>query len=178
MERTDLTCDLDGALSGRNAGSKGFWEIARGGNGRMTDDLMAEDDGDYEELAGLGEVIEEMDPAESAGEDAGDPTAFKPFREARADEVAPYAPKHGRGWVRRRIRTGNRAPGGRRQVRSRWAMVSPHRWVELKKNGQVKPMNGLGLFGASPMTMAAVGVGVGLALSIWLSGGRRKQSKE
>jgi len=138
MERTNLSTELDGALANRNLGSKGYWECARSGNGNMMTDLLDEDGRDYEEMEGLGEAIEEMDPDESLAEDRGDRSQFKSFREARPGEQPPHAPRPGNGWIRRRIRTGSRKPGGMWLARVRWVQVSPQRYAQLRKAGALK----------------------------------------
>lgn len=136
--RTDLTSDLDSALSGRNAGSRGYWEVARSGNGNMKTDLLSEDGQDYEELEGLGESVEEMDATESAAEDQGNQGLFKPYREPLPSEHPPYAPKQGKAWIRRRIRMQSRRPGGNRLARVRWAQVSPAKYDDLSRKGLIK----------------------------------------
>jgi hypothetical protein len=166
--RTDFTTEIDGALAGRDAGSRGYWECARSGNGNMTTDLMEDDSRDYEELEGLGEAIEEMDAAESTAIDQG-AKAFKSFREAKVGEKPPYAPKPGKGWVRRRIPTNTRAPGGNRQVRVRWVQISPRKFKELQQKGQIKqtaqgPMLGFIDISKINMTFLAVGAGIGISL--------------
>lgn len=138
MKRTNYSTDIDSALAGRNIGSKGYWECARSGNGNMRTDLMEEDDGHYEELEGLGESVEEMDVHESAAEDRGQRNTFKPYREPTAAEKPPYAPKPGKAWMRRRIRMESRRPGGNRLTRVRWVMVSPAKYAELRRKGEIK----------------------------------------
>ena len=162
MNRTNYSSEIDAALAGRNIGSKGYWECARSGNGNMMTDLMSEDTDHYEELEGLGESVEEMDASESSAEDNGRKDAFKPFREARADEQPPYAPKPGKGWMRRRIRMESRRPGGNRLTRVRWVLVSPEKYDELMKAGKIKttsqgPMLGFFDISASNMTFLAAG---------------------
>lgn len=149
--RTDLTTDLDSALAGRNAGSRGYWEVARSGNGNMKTDLLSEDGQDYEELEGLGESVEEMDAAESAAEDRGNQAVFKPYREPLPSEKPPYAPKPGKAWLRRRIRMQSRRPGGNRLARVRWAQVSPVKFDDLRRKGLIKAgaVDGLGFMDIS-----------------------------
>jgi len=149
--RTNLTCDLDSALSNRNAGSRGYWEVARSGNGNMKTDLLSEDGQDYEELEGLGESVEEMDAAESAAEDRGNQAVFKPYREPLPSEKPPYAPKPGKAWLRRRIRMQSRRPGGNRLARVRWAQVSPVKFDDLRRKGLIKSgaVDGLGFMDIS-----------------------------
>ena len=159
--RTDLTTDLDQALSGRNAGSRGYWEVARSGNGNMRTDLLAEDGQDYEELEGLGESVEEMDAAESAAEDRGNQGVFKPYREPLPSEHPPYAPKPGKAWLRRRIRMQSRRAGGNRLARVRWAQVSPVKYNELQKKGLIKSgaVDGVGFIDISADLIRGVLIG-------------------
>lgn len=140
--RTDMTTEIDGALSTRNAGSKGWWECARSGNGNMLTDLTEEDGRDYEEVEGLGETVEEMTPAESAAEDRGQLRSFQPFREPLPGEVPPHAPKPGMAWMRRRIRLNTRKPGGMRLCKVRWVQVSPEKYRQLQNDGQIKRGDG------------------------------------
>lgn len=159
--RTDITCPMDAALSGRNAGSKAFWEVARSGNGDMRTDLLADDGRDYEEYDGLGETVEEMSLDESTGK-----TPSKPYREALPGETPPFAPKKGQAWVRRRIPTNSRRPGGNRLVRVRWAQVSPSYWGALIRQGKVMnrttSLSGLGLDLSTPAVKYALYGGLGL----------------
>jgi len=178
MDRTNISTELDGALAGRNAGSKGFWECARSGNGNMRTDLMDEDGRDYEELEGLGEAIEDMDYDESVAEDRGDRSVFKPFRELRPGEQPPYAPKPGKAWMRRRIRTNNRSPGGNRQTRVRWVQVSPEKYEQLASSGCIKtsPANGvLGFLPAELQTPGALAGGVALGFIVATAIGRSRR---
>jgi hypothetical protein len=172
--RTDISSEIDNALSGRNLGARGFWECARGGNGNMMTDLMVEDDRDYTELEGLGEAVEEMTAAESLAEDQGRHN-FRPYREPIMGEKPPYAPKPGMAWLRRRIPIQARRPGGKRLVRVRWVQVSPVKYEELRRAGQIQAgtqtLSGIGGLGSfldlSPM-MLAVGVALGLGTLVIL----------
>lgn len=159
--RTDLTTDLDAALSGRDTGSRGYWECARSGNGNMKTDLLSEDGQDYEELEGLGESVEEMDAAESAAEDRGNQSIFKPYREPLPSEHPPYAPKPGKAWLRRRIRMQSRRPGGNRLARVRWAQVSPSKYADLNRKGLIKSgaVDGLGFMDISSDLIKGVTIG-------------------
>lgn len=169
MQRTDFTSDIDGALAGRNEGSRGYWECARSGNGNMTTDLMEDDGRDYEELEGLGEAVEEMDSAESVALDHNAHAKIKAYRDPNNGEKPPFAPKPGKGWMRRRIPTQTRAPGGNRQVRVRWVQVSPRKYNELMAKGQIKttaqgPMLGFIEISKTNMTFLAAGAGIAVAL--------------
>ena len=177
MKRTNYSSDIDSALAGRNQGSKGYWECARSGNGNMMTDLMAEDDDHYEELEGLGESVEEMDAGESAAEDAGRKDTFRPFREPRADEKPPHAPKAGKAWMRRRIRMESRRPGGNRLTRVRWVMVSPQKYEELLKAGKIKTTSQgprLGFFDVSSANMTYLLVGGALVGGLMYAMKRRR----
>lgn len=149
--RTDLTNEIDAAMSTRNQGARGFWEVARSGNGNMRTDLLEEDGYDYEELEGVGEAVEEMSLEESVAEDKGNRSIFKPYREALPGEQPPHAPKPGKGWIRRRIRMESRRPGGNRLVRVRWAQVSPAKMQEIRRKRQVQSggVAGLGFMNVS-----------------------------
>lgn len=178
--RTDFTTEIDGALAGRDMGSRGYWECARSGNGNMRTDLMEDDSRDYEELEGLGEAVEEMDAAESRAIDQGSKD-FKSFREANVGEKPPYAPKPGKGWMRRRIPTNTRAPGGSRQVRVRWVQVSARKYKELANKGEIKqtahgPMLGFIDISKTNMTFLAAGAGIGIGLLMMAGRGRRRRS--
>lgn len=168
--RTDLTTELDQALSGRDAGSRGYWEVARSGNGNMKTDLLSEDGQDYEELEGLGESVEEMDAAESAAEDRGNQAVFKPYREPLPSENPPYAPKPGKAWLRRRIRMQSRRPGGNRLARVRWVQVSPVKFDDLRRKGLIKSgaVDGLGFVTLTADLIKGVFIGGALAFSYFL----------
>jgi hypothetical protein len=148
--RTNYTSEIDGALAGRNSGSRGYWEVARSGNGSINSDLLAEDGQHYTELEGLGEAVEEMDQHESRAEDTGNHGVLKPYREPNPGEQPPHAPNPGMAWIRRRIRMQSRRPGGNRLVRLRWVQVSPTKYQELQRKGLVKSGSSLrGLPGMS-----------------------------
>jgi hypothetical protein len=141
--RPNLTTDIDGALSTRNMGSRGFHEVARSGNGNMRTDLLAEDGKDYEELEAAEQVVE----------DRG--SVFRPYRDLRPGEKPPHSPRPGMAWAKRRIRTNSRRPGGRPLVRERWIQVSPRKWDRLRSTGQVlEGLGGEGL-GIDLVTVAA-----------------------
>lgn len=170
--RTDLTNDIDSALAGRNAGSKGYWEVARSGNGNMRNDLLAEDGQMYDELEGLGESVEEMDGAESRAEDNGNQNALKPYRMPLPGEKPPYAPKQGCTWIRRRMRMQSRRPGGNRLVRTRWVQVTPEKLQEIQSQGLMKNaaasrLAGLGFFDISGDMVKGVFIGGALAAGVW-----------
>lgn len=171
--RTDLTSEIDAALAGRNAGSNGYWECARSGNGDMTTDLLSEDGTNYEELEGLGESVEEMDSYESAAEDKGNRGVLKPYREPLPSEAPPRAPKPGTAWLRRRIPMQSRRPGGNRLVRLRWVQVSPQKYRELQKSGLVKAtvsntVDGLGFVTLTADLIKGMFIGGGLAFGYYL----------
>jgi hypothetical protein len=160
MTRTNLTSEIDSALAGRNAGARGFWEVARSGNGDMTTDLLAEDGADYEELEGLGETTEELEADEAAN-------GFKPYRAPKAGEKPPYAPKPGKAWIRRRMAMNARKAGGNAMVRCRWVMVSPAKWEQLKREGKIKNnvlLDGLGAIGISKTNLMYMGAGAAVLL--------------
>lgn len=173
-ERTDLTSDIDGALASRNSGENGFAEVARSGNGNMRDDLMPEGK-DYEETE-AGETIEEMAPAESRAADRGQ--APPSFREPRAGEAPPHAPKPGTAWMRRRIPTGTRRPGGNRLVRARWCMVSPLQYSIFERSGQICDYGDdhgkeMGFVDISSREVIFAVVGAGLAIAAMMGMRRR-----
>lgn len=180
--RTDMTSAIDGALAGRNLGSKGWWNCARSGNGNMMTDLSEEDGQDYDELEGIGETTEEMTAAESAAEDQGNTGAFKPYRDLVAGEVPPHAPSPGKAWIRRRIRTGTRAPGGKRLVKVRWAQVSPACYNQIRSQGKLmvgsgsSALQGLGItIDSNSLTWAALG-GVAVFGALVLMKRRRRST--
>jgi hypothetical protein len=163
--RTDFSSEIDGALSGRNTGQKGYWEVARSGNGDMNTDLLDEDAlACCEELEGIGESQEEMTLEESAeadrlaglGQLAG--PSFKEFRTPVAGEKPPFAPTNGRVWMRKRTATAMRKPGGRRLAHLRWAQMTPARVNQAARNGELM---GLGIFGGTGLW---VSLGIGITL--------------
>lgn len=170
--RTDLTTEVDSALAGRNAGSKGYWEVARSGNGNMMTDLLAEDGQEYDELEGMGESVEEMDGNESRAEDAGNKNALVPFCLPRPGENPPYPPRQGRQWIKRRMRMNSRRPGGNRLIRTRWVQVTPEKLNEIKNKGLLKgqmtsQLAGMGFFDVSRDMVTGVFIGGGIAAAIW-----------
>jgi hypothetical protein len=78
-------------------------------------------------------------------------------------------------WLRRRIPIQARRPGGKRLVRVRWVQVSPVKYEELRRAGQIQAgtqtLSGIGGLGSfldlSPM-MLAVGVALGLGTLVIL----------
>lgn len=169
--RTDFTSEIDGALAGRNLGSRHFSDIARSGNGNMQNDLREDELADYEELDGIGEAMEELTLRESAIADglAGGEGA-KPFRTLRTGETPPFAPRAGFTWLRKRNVTNLRKPGGNRVARVKWAQVKQDRLQKLAEQGQV---DGLGMFG-STSTLVSVGIGSALGLVAWYLLKKRK----
>lgn len=176
--RTDFSSEIDGALSGRNAGQKGYWEVARSGNGNMRTDLFNEDAlAAYEELEGMGESQEEMTLQESAeadqlaglGQLAG--PSFKKFRAPEPGEKPPFAPTKGRVWLRKRTATAMRKPGGRRLAHLRWVQMTPDRVEAAAANQQ---MMGLGVWGGSGLWLSlGIGTAVGTVLYFVLRRGKK-----
>jgi|GEM_PF-2362038 len=166
MKRTDFTSEIDGAMATRNVGMRHFSEIARSGNGDMLSDLSETELAGYDELDGIGEVMEELSCAESRAVDGlgtmpmkhvKSPRGFSPFRETKAGETPPYAPKRGHRWLRRRHLTAMRKPGGNRVARVKWAHVRNDIAKTLSEQGQVQ---GMGAFGLSTGVITSVGMGV------------------
>lgn len=159
MSRTDFTQEIDGALAGRNLGQRHFSEVARSGNGNMRTDL-AEDLADYQELAGLGEAIEELTAEESALIDQQGATGAAKIQTLvwpKSGQIPPFASKPGMVWLRKRAVTGARKPGGKRLARSTWVQVSKARLQELKRTGG---MNGMGSFDVASMSLPML-LGIG-----------------
>jgi len=175
MSRTDFTQEIDGALAGRNLGSRHYSEIARSGNGNMRNDL-AEDLADYHELAGLGESTEELSLGESAEVDAkGSSASIKSFRWPLPGEMPPFAAPKGMVWLRKRSLTDARKPGGKRIARVVWVQVSKERLLMMKRNGELLQADGLGAFDITSMsTIASVGVGLAGGLILWLALKKKK----
>lgn len=165
MSRTDFTQEIDGALAGRNLGQRHYSEIARSGNGNMRTDL-AEDLADYQELAGLGEQVEELSGAESALIDQQGATGAAKVQTLvwpKSGQIPPFASNPGMVWLRKRNITGARKPGGNRLARSTWVQVSKLRLQELRQSGA---MNGMGAFDIAGMgmpTILAIGAALGFA---------------
>jgi hypothetical protein len=168
--RTDMTSEIDGALAGRNLGSRHFSDAARSGNGNMLSDLSEDQLADYDELDGMGEITEALTPAESLKIDrlSGPYSAaqgFQHFRAPGAGEVAPFAPKQGMAWMRKRSLTGTRQPGGTRVVRTKWVQMSPQKLQQLAIRGDVAGMGAMSL-GLGVGASAAIGIGLGIGA--WL----------
>ncbi len=142
MARTDFTQDIDGAFANRNGGMKHFSEVARSGNGNMTNDLLAEDSVDYMEYDGVGEKMEELSCQESAAVDGP-----------------------GMVWLKRRVITGARAPGGSRLAKTKWVQVGQNRLNQLRGSGNLQ---GMGDFSAMGIA-SSVGIGLGAGLLLWLA---------
>jgi hypothetical protein len=164
--RTDFTQDIDGAFSQRSAGAKHFSEIARSGNGNATSDLDVQDDKDYTEVDGLGEHLECLSLVESTRVDGLGRLANIPqFRWPHMGEVPPYAPAPGKTWVRRRVVTNARQPGGTRVAKVKWAMMSPAKVQQAIASGNLPgSVSGLGAFTATTGISLGVGIAAGLAL--------------
>jgi hypothetical protein len=169
--RTDMTSEIDGALASRNLGSRHYSDVARSGNGNMLSDLSEDQLADYDELDGMGEITEELTPSESmsldnlAGPARISGRGFRSFRAPRAGEVAPFAPKNGMTWMRKRNLLGHRKPGGFWQARTKWVQMSPRKLEELASQGQVAGMGALSL-GAGVGLSALLGIGLGIGA--WL----------
>lgn len=155
MQRTDLTCDLDAALSRRNEGAQHFSQVARGGNGQMLSDLV-EEDKDYEELAGIGETQEQLKRDESRLVDSlGAAAPFKQFRRPALGEIPPYTAPSGKAWLRKREVTSGRIPGGNRIARVKWVLASNERAGLLAQAGQ---LSGVDAFPGGMAGIAALGL--------------------
>jgi hypothetical protein len=163
--RTDLTQDIDGAFAQRNVGNKHWSECARSGNGNMMTDLRSEDSVDYQEYDGVGETMEALTPEESASVDGlGQLAAFPKFRWPKAGEVPPVAAGQGKAWLRRRVVTGTRLPGGARMAKVKWVQVNKSKLNSLTNSGQI---HGMGEF--STMGIAgSVGIGLVGGLVLWM----------
>jgi hypothetical protein len=166
MSRTDFTSELDGALSSRNLGSRHYSEIARSGNGNMLEDLSEEGLADYQELDGIGEGLEDLAADESAAIDRFGAAAKLPrFRPLAPGETPPFAAKPGMLWMRKRILTSERRPGGPRVARGKWVQVSAQRYQALKSQGDIK---GMGDLSTPIMWGISAGAGLALGLAAWL----------
>lgn len=165
MHRTDLTSEIDGALAGRNLGSRHFSEIARSGNGNMLSDLSEADLADYSELDGVGEALEDLSLDESASIDGlGRFAPFKKFRLPKPGEVAPFAAKKGMVWVRKRVATDMRRPGGPRVARVKWAQMTPARLSAVRAEGQLQGFE----IGSGLMISAGVGLALGVVFLVFM----------
>ncbi len=173
MSRTDFTQEIDGAFAGRNMGQRHYSEIARSGNGNMRTDL-AEDLADYQELAGLGESIEELSVQESALIDQQGATGVAKVQTLvwpQSGQIPPFASKPGMVWLRKRVVTGARKPGGNRLAKSTWVQVSKGRLQELRNSGA---MNGMGAFDISSMGLPAIlGIGAVVGLVLFKTVGKK-----
>jgi hypothetical protein len=169
--RTDFTSEIDGALAGRNLGSRHFSDVARSGNGNMTDDLHEDQLADYEELDGIGETMEELTYQESAAVDGLGSLGARPktFRMLKPGETPPFAPRPGFQWLRKRSVTNHRKPGGNRVARVKWVQMQDKRLQKMADAGQV---DGLGFFG-NTTTMLSIGLGAAIGVGIYLM--RRKR---
>lgn len=164
--RTDFTSEIDGALAGRNLGSRHFSDIARSGNGDMLSDLAESDLADYDELDGMGEATEELTRAESAAIDrTGSKSSVPSFRNPVPGEIAPFAPKPGMAWMRKRIVTDTRKPGGNRVARVKWVQVTPSRLQAMARSGQVA---GMGAMSMTTGIAASAGIGIAAGIVLWL----------
>ncbi len=172
MQRTDFTSEIDGALAGRNLGSRHFSDVARSGNGNMLSDLSEDQLADYQELDGMGEAVEELTLQESLKIDNLGPAAKLPrFRNPRPGEVAPFAPKPGMGWMRKRSILPERKPGGNRVARIKWVQVTPKRLNQLAESGDVA---GMGEMGVGMGIGLSAGIGLVLGLGAWFLIKRKK----
>ena len=175
--RTDFTQDIDGAFSQRSAGAKHFSEIARSGNGNATSDMEVQDDKDYTEVDGLGEHLECLSLVESTRVDGLGRLANIPqFRWPHMGEVPPYAPAPGKTWVRRRVVTNTRQPGGNRVAKVKWAMMSPSKVQSAVASGNLPAPGGVAGMGAFTATTGiSLGVGIAAGLAIYLLVLRKKK---
>jgi len=161
--RTDFTSEIDGAFCQRNLGSRHFSDIARSGNGNMTTDLLDTELKDYEELDGIGEGREELTLAESSAVDNLGPSAdVSRFRWPKSGETPPFAAKPDKVWLRRRVITAMRKPGGNRVAKLKWVQVTKGRLLSMKNEGQ---LDGLG----ASTTTWGISIGAGLmgGLALW-----------
>jgi hypothetical protein len=172
MQRTDFTSEIDGALAGRNLGSRHYSDVARSGNGNMLSDLSEDQLADYQELDGMGEATEELSLGESQKLDNMGWKANLPrFRNPRPGEVAPFAPKPGMGWLRKRMILPERKPGGNRVAKVKWVQVTPRRLNELAAKGDVA---GMGAMSTGVGVGLSAGIGIVAGIGIWLLIKRRK----
>ncbi len=163
--RTDLSQDIDGAFAQRNVGSRHFSEIARSGNGNMRTDLLAEDSTDYQEYDGIGEIMEPLSGAESAAVDRlGQAADVSRFRWPTPGEVPPVAASEGNVWLRRRVITNMRQPGGSRVAKVKWVQVNKSRLNALQQGGQLNGMGEYSTFGIA----SSVGIGLVAGLALFL----------
>lgn len=166
MARTDFTQDIDGAFANRNGGMKHFSEVARSGNGNMTNDLLAEDSVDYMEYDGVGEKMEELSCQESAAVDGlGQLAPVARFRKPLPGETPPVKAGPGMTWLKRRVITGARAPGGSRLAKTKWVQVGQNRMSQLMNSGNLQGMGDFSAMGVA----SSVGIGLGAGLLLWLA---------
>lgn len=177
--RTDFTQEIDGAFSQRSAGAKHWSEVARSGNGNATTDLDVQDDKDYTEVDGLGEHLECLSLVESTRVDGLGRLANIPkFRWPTMGEVPPYAAAPGKTWVRRRVVTNARQPGGNRVAKVKWAMMSPGKVQQAVASGNLPSpggVAGLGAMSSTEMTGLSLGAGVVAGLALWFLVLRKKK---
>lgn len=165
MPRTDFTSEIDGAMATRNIGNRHWSDIARSGNGNMLSDLSEEELGDYQELDGIGEALEELTLAESnAVAGLGDVGAFGTFRAPKTGEMPPFVAKPGMAWMRKRIPTAQRKPGGGIVARLKWVQVSAPKLNKLAGLGEV---SGMGALSSNAVMGASVGLGLLGGLAAW-----------
>lgn len=177
-QRTDFTQEIDGAFAQRGAGSKHFSEVARSGNGNPTSDLDVQDDKDYTEVDGLGEHLECLSLVESTRVDGlGAMARIPKFRWPKLGEIPPYAPAPGKAWVRRRVLTNARQPGGLRVAKVKWAQMSGGKVQQAVASGDLPPsVSGLGGLGMSSLETTGISLGLGVAggLLLWFLLKKRK----
>jgi hypothetical protein len=175
MARTNFTQEIDGALAGRNAGMRHFSDVARSGNGDMRTDL-AEDLADYHEVPGVGETREELSLPESASVDRDGAMASVPgYRWPAPGEVPPYAAKPGYVWLRKRVVTASRKPGGNRLAKVSWVMVSKERLIAMQRTGDLAGSGLAGIFDSMGMPLS-IGLGLAGGLAVWFLFMRKKKS--
>jgi hypothetical protein len=168
--RTDFTQDIDGAFSQRSAGAKHWSEVARSGNGDATSDLDVQDEKDYFEVDGLGEHLECLSFVESTRVDGlGHLANIPKFRWPQLGEVPPYAAAPGKTWVRRRVVTSARQPGGARVAKVKWAQMSPAKVQQSIASGNLPSPGGVAGLGmsSSEMTGISLAAGVAAGLALW-----------
>ena len=175
--RTDFTQDIDGAFSQRSAGANHWSEVARSGNGNATSDMEVQDEKDYFEVDGLGEHLECLSLVESTRVDGLGRLANIPqFRWPHMGEVPPYAPAPGKTWVRRRVVTNTRQPGGNRVAKVKWAMMSPSKVQSAVASGNLPAPGGVAGMGAFTATTGiSLGVGIAAGLALYLLVLRKKK---
>ncbi len=171
MPRTDFTSEIDGALAGRNLGSRHWSDVARSGNGNMLSDLSEEELGDYQELDGIGEGLEELSLDESNAV-CGLGGVFKKFRALKIGEQPPFVAKPNMSWMRKRIPTAQRKPGGGIVARTKWVQMTGAKMQKLQGLGEIA---GFGDIPGGVGLWASAGVGILGGFAAWFLFMRKKK---